>query len=292
MLTALSSRAHVAWAIVTGGWLGVGNDSRYSTRKGFNPFAFPAFSDLSPAILARLDSLGERLDSFRKQRLAEHDFLTMTGLYNVLERLRELENGAPVEPLTDKERAIHEAGLVSVLKEIHDDIDRAVFEAYGWADLIPALVGKPGATTPSQHTKPEQEAAEEELLGRLVALNKERAAEEARGLVRWLRPDYQIPKLGHKVAQGEQTEADVAVVEPGAKSPKWPADAFDQIRIVRDVLAKAPAPLAPDALAAAFDGRLTPKRRARVEQVLETLVATGAARTGQLEGSTRYFVPR
>ena len=47
-------------------------------------------------------------------------------------------------PLSAKEKDIHEAGLVSVLKEIHDDIDRAVFKAYGWGDLIPALVGKPG----------------------------------------------------------------------------------------------------------------------------------------------------
>ena len=58
------------------------------------------------------------------------------------------------------------------------------------------------------------------------------------------------------------------------------------------MLAKAPAPALPDAVAATFGGRVTPKRRARVEQVLETLVATGAARTGQLDGATHYFVPR
>ena len=101
-------------------------------------------------------------------------------------------------------------GLVSVLKGIHDDIDRAVFEAYEWSDLIPALVGKPGATIPSPHKAPEQEEAEEDLLSRLVGLNKERAAEEQCGLVRWLRPDYQISKLGHKVKTpdaGQQVEA-------------------------------------------------------------------------------------
>ena len=31
------------------------------------------------------------------------------------------------EPLTAAERDVHQAGLISVLKEIHDDIDRAVF---------------------------------------------------------------------------------------------------------------------------------------------------------------------
>jgi len=111
--------------------------------------------------------------------------------------------------------------------------------------------------------------------------------------VRWLRPDYQIPRLGAKVAQPaeEQIEAELPVLDI-KDAPKWPADALDQIRIVRDVLARAPAPALPDAVAASFGGRLTPKRRARVEQVLETLVATGAARTGQLDGATHYFVPR
>lgn len=211
----------------------------------------------------------------------------------MLERLRELDNGAAVPPLTDQERAIHEAGLVSVLKEIHDEIDSAVFEAYGWADLIPALVGRPGATTPSPHKTPAQEAAEEDLLTRLVALNRERAEEEKQGKVRWLRPEYQIPRLARTVAlpDGEQIEADIVVPE-GAGRPKWPTDPFQQIRQVREVLARAPAPLTPELLATQFDGRLTDKRRARVEQVLDTLVVTGAARTGQHDGETRYFVPR
>ncbi|MBZ9936760.1 hypothetical protein LB518_10675 [Mesorhizobium sp. BR1-1-16] len=46
------------------------------------------------------------------------------------------------------------------------------------------------------------------------------------------------------------------------------------------------------AIAGAFHGRVTDKRKARIQQVLETLVATGAARTGELNGATRYFVPR
>ena len=192
LLAVLSSRANVWWSIEAGGWLGIGNDPRYSKSRTFDPMPFPfpveAESDDSQSTLT---VLGNRLDSFRKERLAERDFLTMTALYNVLERVRELDNRCEVPPLSAKEKDIHEAGLVSVLKEIHDDIDRAVFEAYGWADLIPALVGKPGATAPSPHKTPEQEEAEDELLSRLVALNRERAAEERRGIVRWLRPDYQ-----------------------------------------------------------------------------------------------------
>src|SRR5207248_2994638 len=96
---------------------------------------------------------------------SQHPDLTMTGMYNVLEKLRSGET------LSDKEKMIHEQGLVSVLKQIHDDLDAAVFAAYGW----PATL------------------TDEEILQRLVALNATRAAEEARGLVRWLRPDFQNP---------------------------------------------------------------------------------------------------
>jgi len=37
-LGVLSSRVHVVWALRAGGWLGVGNDPRYSTTRVFDPF--------------------------------------------------------------------------------------------------------------------------------------------------------------------------------------------------------------------------------------------------------------
>lgn len=293
-LSVVSSRAHITLSFSTGGWQGVGNDPVYQHSNTFDPFPFPACvtDDSNPDLTKRLEDLGERLDAFRKERLAAHDFLTMTGLYNVLERVRELDNGCDVPPLSDKEKEIYEAGLIAILKELHDDIDRAVFEAYGWEDLIPALVGKPGATTPSPHKTAEQEAAEEELLSRLVALNQERAAEEARGHVRWLRPDYQIPKLGHKVARPkdeEQISADVTVIDLPTK-PKWPTDGLDQIRVLREVLSAAERPARPDELSANFKGGRN--RQKRIEQVLEHMVETGMVRTGELDGDTRYFLPR
>jgi hypothetical protein len=295
-LSVLSSRTHIEFSFATGGWQGVGNDPVYQHTQTFDPFPFPAcITDQSnPALRQRLSDLGERLDGFRKERLAAHDFLTMTALYNVLERVRELENGCAVEPLSPAERDIYDAGLISILKEIHDDIDRATFEAYGWQDLGERLIGKPGATVPSVHKSEDQEQAEEELLTRLVALNLERQEEEKRGLVRWLRPDYQIAKLGAKVAKPtseEQLEADVGVITLEVK-PKWPSDGLAQIRIVRDVLSKVAAPAAPDEIALAFDGRNSPTRKDRVRQVLETLVATGAARTADEGGKSRYFVAR
>ena len=61
---------------------------------------------------------------------------------------------------------------------------------------------------------------------------------------------------------------------------------------MRDLLAKSPAPTPPDAIASVFDGRNTAKRRIRIAEILETLVATGLARTGEDEGQRRYFLPR
>jgi hypothetical protein len=287
-LAVLSSRIHVLFSISKGGWQGVGNDPVYQHTQTFDPFPFP--TDPTPLLI----DLGKRLDVFRKQRLAEHSFLTLTGLYNALERLRELENGCDVEPLSDAERDVHQAGLISLLKELHDDIDRAVLTAYGWADLIPALVEKPGATVPSLHKTTAQEEAEEEILTRLVTLNQERAAEERRGVVHWLRPDYQIPKLGVKAPKPESEHVgmlDVDLPEVGER-PKWPTDGLEQIRLVRDLLAKAPAPTPPDAISSVLDGRNTAKRRERVSEVLETLVATGLARKGEHDGQRRYFLPR
>ena len=94
-------------------------------------------------------------------------------MYNVLEKLR-----AGAE-LSVKEKRIHDEGLVSVLKQIHDDLDAAVFAAYGW----PATL------------------TDEQILERLVALNAERAAEEARGIIRWLRPEFQ--QKGSGVVSGQ-----------------------------------------------------------------------------------------
>jgi len=228
--------------------------------------------------------------------MAEHGFLTMTGLYNVLERVRGLDSGADVAPLSEKEQGIYEAGLVGVLKEIHDDIDRAVLAAYGWGDLEDTLVGKPGATTPSEHKSADQEAAEEELLSRLVALNRKRAEEEHRGNIRWLRPEFQALRLSGKApkpAKGEQIEADMPLAAVASKQP-WPKDGLEQIRIVRELLEQADGPVTPETVAASFAKRNTPKRKQRVAKVLETLAATGSARTGISAGTgkTVYFLPR
>ena len=164
--------------------------------------------------------------------------------------------------------------------------------AYGWDDLADALVGRPGGTVPSQAKGAAQEAAEEELLGRLVALNRERAEEEARGRVRWLRPDYQKPRLKHRVPEpAEQAAMDVAVAALPEALP-WPAEPRAQFGAVRALLDAAPEPLPPDGIARSFRGRLSPQRRARVEEVLAIMADLGIARAGERDGATLFQAQR
>ncbi len=143
VLGVLSRRVHVVWALAAGGRLGVGNDPRYNKTRCFETFPFPAPGESEKA---RIRQLAEELDGLRKARQALYPGLTMTGIYNVLEKLRR------GEPLTSKDKLIHEQGLVSVLRQLHDDLDAAVLAAYGWEDVIPPLRGSaaPGATGPGR----------------------------------------------------------------------------------------------------------------------------------------------
>ncbi len=127
-LGVLSSRFHVPWAVVSGARLGMGDDpdtakpaaSTHSPSRQTSPNRSKPASAPRPRRSTRL----------RKQVLAAHDDLTLTGLYNVLEALK------AGRALTDKERDMHDRGLVTLIRQYHDAIDSAVAEAYGWpADL-------------------------------------------------------------------------------------------------------------------------------------------------------------
>ena len=267
---------HVAWALAAGGRLGVGNDPRYNKTRCFDTFPFPA---PTPAQADAIRQLAEQIDAHRKRQQAAHPGLALTGLYNVLEKLR---SG---EALGAKDKALHEQGLVSVLRTLHDELDRAVFAAYGWADLADALVGLPGATTPLPDKPDTQAAAEEELLARLVALNAARAAEEAQGQVRWLRPAYQHPGSAAPGPQAAIDTPDDASLEPAAAvgtagtvgklaaaaaaKAAWPKTMRDQIAAVLASLH--PAPLAAAAVAATF--KRSPM--ASVQAVLDALEDLG-----------------
>ena len=80
------------------------------------------------------------------------------------------------------------------------------------------------------------------------------------------------------------------IVPLSDNAPSRPKDGLDRIRIVRELLIRADDPVAPDAVSATFKGRNTAKRKARVEDVLGTLVAAGVAR--RADEGVGYFLPR
>ena len=178
--------------------------------------------------------------------------LTLTGMYNVLAKLR---SG---EPLTAKDKTIHETGLVAVLRQLHDELDTAVLAAYGWSDLAP------GDT--------------DTLLERLVALNAERAAEEATGHIRWLRPDFQNPSASPIQTTPLKLGSDpgLATATPATKAEKrpWPATLPEQVRAVADALT--PTPQDEPTLAAHFTGKGPWKKR--LPEILAMLTALGRAK--------------
>lgn len=259
----LSSRLHVLWALATGGDLGP--TPRYNKTRCFDTFPFP---DPTPEQAGHIRDLGERLDAHRKRQQELHPDLTLTGMYNVLEQLRR------GEPLTAKHKTIHQQGLVSVLRELHDELDSAVFDAYGWNDLAERLVGLPGATTPLPDKPEAQAAAEEELLQRLVALNAERAAEEAQGKIRWLRPEYQNPDHGRSSDTGISTQTELATdtaapVSTSIGKTAWPKTMREQISAVRSSLQSGPQ------TAAQIASQFRSNPESAVHAVLEALAELG-----------------
>jgi hypothetical protein len=188
---------------------------------------------------------GEALDAARKRVLNSHTDLTLTGLYNVLGAVRE------GRPLSDEERDVHDRGLVSLLLQHYDTIDARVADAYGW----------PAGLT------------DEEILARLVVLNRERAAEEGKGNIRWLRPELPMPREAVAVLKtldlGETaTPSAVPILIP------WPRALPEQVTAVAKVLVSAQGPLSARDVARAFKG----KRAGTVEPVLAALAAIGQAR--------------
>ena len=200
----LSSRLHIIFANANGGWLGVGNDSTYNHSNCFNPFPFPDPIDTQKQTIREL---GERLDSHRKRVQATHPEVTITGMYNLVEKLRK------AEPLDDKDKAFNQKALVSTLKQIHDELDSAVFAAYGWEPTL----------------------TDDQILENLVTLNAQRAEEERSGLIRWLRPDYQAP--GETYIQpslaGIITETESAIA-PTEQQP-FPKTLKEQLSAIRDL---------------------------------------------------------
>ena len=244
-LGVLSSKAHVLWAIRSGGKQGMGNDPRYSKSRCFDPFPFP---NASASARNEIGAIAEELDRTRKRVLLEHPDLTLTALYNALELTKE------GKPLSTKNRDVLDRGHVLILKELHERLDDAVVQAYQWpADLT-----------------------DEQVIERLVDLNQLRVAEERRGLIKWIRPDYQIDKIGPLAHRGDRVQS---ILSTKAKSKKksFPAEKQDQARVVLSIISGTNTPLSAEQIAATFHSK--DDTFTEVRDVLHSLVRIGQAET-------------
>lgn len=242
-LGVLSSRFHVLWSLHQGATLE--DRPRYSKSRCFDPFPFPDASEAQKQAIRRP---AEALDALRKQVLDAHPDLTLTKLYNVRESIR------CRSALSAAETSVRDRGLALILDEHHQALDAAVAAAYGWP------VGPP----------------EKEILARLVALNRRRMQEEARGIVHWLRPDYQRPRFGAANRTGEQIEAALPVPVPAAAAkPIFPTEAVGRVAAVFAALAGNAAPINARAIAARF------RQGLKVEHAIRGILIS-LARVGEI----------
>lgn len=137
----LQSRAHEVWSLRMGTWLGVGNDPRYTPTTCFETFPLPWPPGQEPWQDSRLLAVAEAAGVLNERREA---WLNPPGASP--EQLKKLT-------LTNLYNA-----RPAWLAHAHAALDLAVWAAYGWDDA------EPEATT------------DEEILGRLLALNRERAS--------------------------------------------------------------------------------------------------------------------
>ena len=148
-LAALQSRIHELWARLLSS--SMKTDLRYAASDCFDTFPFPESKHLLDS--GKLAAIGKRLYETRAQLMIERD-QGLTVTYNQLK-----------DP-SNQDRAI--IGL----RRLHEAMDRAVLDAYGWSDIA-----VPPFETPNT---PQDLAAFEyfsdTVIDRLFALNAQRAA--------------------------------------------------------------------------------------------------------------------
>lgn len=265
-LGVLSSLIHVVYALAAGGTLE--DRPRYNKTRCFDPFPFP---DCTEKQKERIRKLAEELDAHRKQAQEKHG-LGLTDIYNVLEKVR------AGETLTTEDKAVHEKAMVATLLQLHDELDRAVADAYGWPWPL----------------------SDEEILERVVVLNAARATDEANGTIRWLRPEYQRSRSQKSEAGNRQTELTLETGKFPAQATRsgrggkpqskikdrkakifWPTGLADRVRAVEIALAEEENPASAEVLAKRF----ARAKSADVAEILQTLVALGRARPGDVKGT-------
>ena len=156
----LSSRMHEVWSLANASMHGVGNDPTYNAKSCFETFAFPA---ASPEQVAPVGDAAKRLNDLRERWLNPPEWVRREPEVVPL--------GMDHSPYPDRilprdgfEKQLAQRTLTKLynerpawLAQAHETLDATVAAAYGWPDYTP-------------------QTPDEEILRRLLALNRERAA--------------------------------------------------------------------------------------------------------------------
>jgi hypothetical protein len=162
----LQSRPHEFWARFLGS--SMKDDLRYTPSNCFETFPFPPAWEQNAA----LEAAGKAYYDFRAALMVANN-QGLTATYN---RFHDPDEQDPE---------------ILKLRALHDAMDRAVLDAYGWTDLQPVCTflldyeddedtadqpGKPRRKKPWRYRWPDD--VRDEVLARLLALNQARAEEE------------------------------------------------------------------------------------------------------------------
>ncbi|MBN1654425.1 MAG: N-6 DNA methylase [Deltaproteobacteria bacterium] len=146
----LQSRVHEFWARLLSS--SMKTDLRYAASDCFETFPFPQPDPRS--VIPELETIGERLYQARAEYMVQTD-QGLTKTYNALK-----------DPNCDEPRILE-------LRELHEEMDRAVLAAYGWSD-IPV----PPYCIRTESDQKALQAYEDEVIDRLFVLNEKRAEQE------------------------------------------------------------------------------------------------------------------
>ena len=152
----LHSKFHELWSLAVCTWHGVGNDPRYTPTTCFETFPFPENVLANPNPDAAFPAIAEaarRLNELRENWLNPPEWI---------DRVPEVVPGYPdrIIPKPGQEADLKKRTLTNLynarpswLDNAHKALDKAVADAYGWTDYAADM-------------------ADEEILSRLLALNK------------------------------------------------------------------------------------------------------------------------
>jgi hypothetical protein len=162
LLAVLQSRVHEAWARFFGTTLK--DDLTYTPTISFEPFPLPVDHEAEPT----LEGIGRAYYTFRSALMVRNN----EGLTKTYNRFHRPDESSPE---------------IFKLRELHDAMDRAVLDAYGWHDLQPRCdfflefddeeddEAESSRTRQKRYRYRWPDEVHDEVLARLLALNRERA---------------------------------------------------------------------------------------------------------------------